>query len=155
MSFASSWARVPALPEPQPVPAPEPRFCAAEALRLFAFGQQLFDRLIQLPDSPTTLQVDKAVSQSNDALLRFSLRWFAIRSTAPQAHKNRLRAADGAPCLYAVYLAWFERLLAYQHEIKPPPLAVAPKPPAEKKRKAEHDDGWLADLAERLERDEL
>lgn len=153
---SSSWARVPALPAPKPLPAPEPHFCCPEALRLFAFGQQLSDRLIQLPESPTSFQVEKAVSQSNDALLRLSLRWFAIRSMAPQAHKHRLRASDSSPCLHAVYLAWFERILAYQHEIKPPPLAVTPKPPAEpKKRKDESDDGWLADLAERLEREEL
>lgn len=120
------------------------------------FGKHLHERLIQLPELPTTLQVDKAVSQSNDALHRFSLRWYSIRSAAPQAHKNRLRAADGAPCIYAVYLAWFERLLSYQHEIKPPPLALPPKPPPQpKKRREESDDGWLADLAERIERDEL
>src|SRR5690349_819400 len=96
---SSSWARVPALPtpqpHPQPEPAPDPQFCCPEALRLFAFGQRLYERLIDLPDNPTTLQVERAVSQSNDALLRLSLRWFAIRSAAPQAHKHRLRARDG------------------------------------------------------------
>lgn len=153
---SSSWARVPALPAPKPLPAPEPQFCCSEALRLFTFGKQLFDRLIELPETPTTSQVEKAVSQSNDALLRLSLRWFAIRSSAPQAHKHRLRASDGSPCLHAVYLAWFERILSYQQEIKPPPLAVAPKAPTPaRKRKEEHDDGWLADLAERLEQAEL
>src|SRR4051812_12654586 len=99
MQSSSNWASVPALPEPKPHPAPEPTFCCPDTVRLFGFGQQLYDRLIQLPDNPTALQVEKAVSQSNDALLRFSLRWFSIRSTAPQAHKNRLRAADGSPCL--------------------------------------------------------
>lgn len=153
---SSSWARVPALPAPKPLPAPEPHLCCPEALRLFTFGTHLFDRLIPLPDHPTTAQVEKAVSQSNDALLRLSLRWFAIRSSAPQAHKHRLHAPDGAPCLHAVYLVWFERILAYQHEIKPPPLAVAPKAPTPaKKRQEENDEGWLADLAERLERAEL
>src|SRR3954451_1563442 len=96
---SSSWARVPALPSPQPQPqpqaVPEPQFCCPEAVRLFAFAQRLYDRLIELPENPTTLQVEKAISQSNDALLRLSLRWYAVRSTAPQAHKNRLRASDG------------------------------------------------------------
>jgi hypothetical protein len=156
---SSSWARVPALPTPQtaqPEPAPEPQFCCPEAWRLFAFGQRLYARLIDLPEQPTALQVEKAVSQSNDALLRLSLRWFAIRSSAPQAHKHRLRARDGAPCIHAVYLAWFERLTAYQQEINPPPLAVAPKPPAPPRKRPEaSDEGWLGDLAERLEREEL
>jgi hypothetical protein len=157
---SSSWARVPALPAPappaQPEPAPELQFCCPEAWRLFAFGQRLYDRLIELPEQPTTLQVEKAVSQSNDALLRFSLRWFAIRSSAPQPHKHRLRATDGAPCIHAVYLAWFERILSYQQEIKPPPLAIAPKSPAPPRPRQEaKDDGWLADLAERIEQAEL
>src|SRR4051812_29671283 len=103
---SSSWARVPALPTPQPPASPElvpePQFCCPEAWRLFAFAQRLYDRLIDLPETPTTLQVEKAVSQSNDALLRLSLRWFAIRSSAPQGHKQRLRASDGSPCLHAV-----------------------------------------------------
>lgn len=152
---------MPALPTPQPPappePAPESQFCCPEAWRLFAFGQRLYDRLIDPPESPTPLQVEKALSQSNDALLRLSLRWFAIRSSAPQAHKHRLRAGDGAPCLHAVYLAWFERLVAYQQEIKPPPLAVAPRPPSQPRtrNKDARDDGWLTDLAERLERAEL
>jgi hypothetical protein len=156
MDVRSSWARIPALPPLPPAPEPEPVFCCAETLRLFTYGQQLFERLLELPETPTQLQVDKAVSQSNDALLKLCLRWFAIRSTAPQPHKNQLQAPDGSPCIQAVYLGWFERILAYQHEIKPPPLALAPRSTAPpRKRKEEMDTGWLADLAERLERDEL
>ena len=140
---------MPALPSP---PEPEPVFCCPEALRLFAFGQRLSERLIELPETPTQFLVDKAVSQSNDALLKLSLRWFAIRSVAPRAHKNRLRASDGAPCIQAVYLGWFERILAYQHEIKPPPLALPPRPPAQPKpRKEEKETDWLVELAERIE----
>lgn len=149
MQSSSSWASVPALPEPKPKPPPEPKFCCPEALRLFAFGQQLYERLIQLPETPTSLQVEKAVSQSNDAILRLTLRWFEIRSTAPQAHKNRLRAADRSPCLLSVYVALLERTLSYQHDIKPPPLAVAPKPPKISARD-ERRQSWEEELAAKL-----
>ena len=157
MPYRSSWAAVPPLPALPAPPDPDPIFCCPEALRLFLFANQLYDRLITLQENPTQLQVDKAVSQSNDALLQLSLRWFSIRSMVTKDHKNRQYSKDGYPCIYTVYVAWFERILRYQQEIKPPPLALPPKQPA-KPRKSKDDSsgkGWLEDLAERLEQGAL
>lgn len=102
-------------------PRPEPRCCEA-AVRFAAWTDKLVRDLTIGGKDPSPVALNRA------ELYLLRQFWRERNGSAPE-HRDAVVGAGGAPCVYGVFLAAYERLQDVALRADPPPLTDPPPPP--------------------------
>ena len=98
-------------------PRPDPRCCEA-AVRFAAWVDKLVENLTAGGKDPSPVALNRA------ELYLLRQFWRERCGSAPE-HRDAVAGANGAPCVYGVFLAGYERLqdVALRADPPPPPAA--------------------------------
>ena len=81
------------------------------------------------------LRAQAGIVAINQAKLHLTDQYFSWRAVVPKAHRDRLTCPDGA-CLLSQFTEFYEKLLALELALEPPPLSLPPPPKRQRKVKA-------------------
>src|SRR5687768_7923552 len=111
LDFAALMADIPRLEAADPA--------AAQACSFARQYEQWVGGLVR------PLQSTSSPLAVNQAKLLLTDKYFAWRAVVPASHRNRL-APVGHRCIFHVFLETYERLLALELALTPPPLTPPP-----------------------------